>query len=97
MQNEDEFNDWNAPEDDIPSGLSKKWDRADNAPEKKIVCRSCGQEVAEGSLLCLWCGGSTGQRAGLFSTLRYWMSESIVGVAVFFLFLLAVLLLFSFY
>ena len=83
MSNENEIPDWNNEEEEIPPALQQKWDEEDEAEEKAWRCRSCGKPVRQRALLCVFCGGSTGVKVGLFGHLRAFLTENLWGVIIF--------------
>lgn len=92
-EDEEEIPEWEVADEKAPSRLEKKWDQSASAPAKKVLCQSCGHEVSDDALLCLYCGQSTGVRAGFLSFIRLWIAKSYIWVLVF----LALIVLFLYW
>ena len=82
-------------DEDIPPSLEEKWEKEDSLVPLQVVCQSCGQKVSSDALLCLYCGESTGVRAGVFSQLKHYVLRTPWGLAGFMLFFLAVVAFFA--
>ncbi len=91
---DEELPDWEVhKEEKVPPRLEEKWSRRERRGMGTVRCRSCGQAVPEDSLLCLFCGGRTGVKAGLFSAIREWISGTGTG-GLFFLIILVIIAFF---
>ena len=92
---EDEIPEWEQHDEEVPPSLEKKWKKRGQDGAKKIQCKSCGQEIDDHSLLCLYCGNRTGIKAGFFGALRALLLES-WGLVIFLLILFCVILFLSY-
>ncbi len=93
MDQENEIPDWESEEEKIPPALRQKWEEEDEAEEKAWRCRSCGKPVRQKALLCVFCGGPTGVKVGVFAHLRAFLTDNVWGVIVFLAILSAVVFL----